>query len=121
MLRRGNDGLKQVLQMTIAQIVYDNERYFFSHDDIHHKVRSTLNILFAAIRRVELWRNAAHAHMVCHGRVYPERRLDDGNDFTGTIASSPKGTDALSTTHARVGIRISSLVTTRAYHSDTSP
>jgi len=24
--------------MTIAQIVYDNERYFFSHDDIHSKV-----------------------------------------------------------------------------------
>lgn len=41
--------------MTIAQIVYDNERYFFSHDDIHEKVGfdqfSTLKIVLV-MRRI---------------------------------------------------------------------
>ena len=35
-----------MFQMTIAQIVYDNERYFHSHEDIFEKVIAYIDFFY---------------------------------------------------------------------------
>ncbi len=66
--------LTYCIQMTIAQIVYDNELHFgYSHDEINQKVYfvalsdffSTYDILFSLV----------DAYMDCYGRLYTNRSV----------------------------------------------
>lgn len=79
-------------QLTIAQIVHDNERYFgLSDQEIDYKVHQ-LHYEFNTISTVS---SIADAHLGRHGRLHSLWCLNNRKDITRQAASATPRSDAL--------------------------
>ena len=87
-------------QMTIAQLVYENERYYLTNEEIHEKVSMPGLSSSEWSHRADF--PSADEDLASNGRMHSDRCVDHGADPSWSVEPSSTRTNALPASYARV-------------------
>ena len=87
-------------QMTIAQLVYENERHYLTDEEIHEKVR--IRSPSSTERVHEVASPSVNEDLASDGRMHPDGCIDHGEDPSRSVEPPPTRTNAVPAPYARV-------------------
>ena len=87
-------------QMTIAQLVYENERHYLTDEEIHEKVRMPSPLSTERAHQVVF--PSAKEDLASDGRMHTNGCIDHGEDPSRSVEPPPTCTNAVPAPYARV-------------------